>query len=190
MKIERATSAGFANRVLNDPAVRSDIADPKSGQIDVSAIIDSPTHLILQAQYGILFFARVFEGIWEVHAAILPEGRGEWAIEFCREAQIEMFCGTDCVEILTRIPMPHKASEALVVRSGFVPRWKRPSCVWREKSVPYRVWARTMQEWIGDYQIEDVVDEMKAHGLLRKAAAWYNRYASLSREPLMIEGLN
>jgi hypothetical protein len=190
MKIDRATSADFANLVLNHSSVRDDVADPKSGKIDVSAIIDSPAHMILQAQHGILFFARIFEGIWETHAAILPEGRGEWAVEFCREGQIYMFCQTDCVEILTRIPVPHKASKALAVRSGFLYRWTRPSCVWRGTSVPYNVWSRTLQEWAVDYQIDDIADEMKAHGLVRKAVAWYNRYAALSREPLMTEVLN
>lgn len=190
MKISKATDSEFSNYVINHPHVRADVADAKAGVMDLTPLITSSNHIVLQGEHGIFVGAQIIEGCVEGHPAIMPEGRGKWAIEFGLEAQCWMFCRTPTVEILTRIPTIHKAAEALAVRCGFRPRWSRPDCVWRGKHGPYRVWSRTLQEWLTGFEIDDVVAEMWAAGLERKAAAWYNRWAALSREPLWQGGLN
>lgn len=181
MKIRRATSPEFANAVLNDPSVRPHVADPKAGTLDVSHLLPRENCIILEEEYGIIILIQVIEGCWEFHPAIVAAGRGKWAIEFGLAAQEWMFCRTSAVELLTRIANGHQAGEAIAVRCGFRPRWQRPYCA---------VWSLTMQEWLAGFEIEDVVAEMRAAGLERKAAAWYNRWAALSREPLWQGGLN
>lgn len=190
MKIRRATSPDFANAVLNDVSVRPEVADLKAGTMDVSHLLPGPNHMILEAEHGIVILAQVIEGLWEFHPAILPIGRGKWAIDFGFAAQEFMFCRTNAIELLTRIANGHRAGEAIAVRCGFRPRWEMPDCVWHGKHQPYQVWSIVMQEWISEFEIKDVVAEMQRHGLERKATAWYNRWAALSREPLMQGGLN
>lgn len=190
MNIQRASSPDFANAVLNDPSVRAEVVSHQAGAIDVSHLFGNPYSVILEGEHGIIILAEAIDGCWEFHPSIVAAGRGKWAIEFGLAAQKWMFCRTSAVELLTRIAVGHKAGEAIAVRCGFRPRWERPDCVWHGKRQPYKVWSLTLQEWLAGFEIEDVVAEMKAHGLERKAAAWYNRWAALSREPLMREALN
>lgn len=190
MKIQRATSPDFANAVLNDPAVRGEVADLNAGVLDVSHLFGNPYSVILEGEHGIIILAEAIDGCWEFHPAIVAAGRGKWAIEFGWACCRWMFCRTSAVELLTRIAIGHKAGEAIAVKCQFQMRWERPDCVWRGKHRPYWVWSLTLQEWLFHFEIEDVVAEMRAHGLERKAAAWYSRWAALSREPLMREALN
>jgi hypothetical protein len=145
--IQILTDAAFANHVLNHPAVFPDVAT-SDAPIDVSPCIDNPNNLILAGERGIFHLTKLFEGCWETHTAVLPEGRGRWAREFAEAGARYMFAATDCVELLTRVPEGHVAASTLTLMMGFRHQFKTPpECRFRGKLVPCDIYSLTLQDW-------------------------------------------
>lgn len=148
MMIEVQTSAAFANQVLNHPTVRPDVADPGDGTIDVSSIVTNPAHRVLGGEHGITVWLKYYDGCWEVHTAILPEGRGKWAREFAEASLRHMFAATDCVEAITRVPQGHVAAKALTLACGFHEHFVTPAeCRFRGEKVPAVIYILSLQDW-------------------------------------------
>lgn len=185
MRVERATSAERINAILNHPDVRPWIVSDDTKPLDLSMVVNDRAHYFLIGPRQTVLCFRIMLGIYEFHVAALPDGRGREMVEFAEAAETVMFTQTDAVELMTRIPLTHRASEGLAKIRGFTPRWERPSCLFRGQNVAYRVWSKTLQEWIEDYDIAEVVAAMSDAGQIVKATAWHNRWAALSREPLM-----
>ena len=154
----------FANAVLNHPAVRADVADAADGLMDVSPCIGSDNHLILGGEHGIFVVARLFVGMWECHTAILPSGRGEWALAFAQEGARYMFTATDCAEILTRVPQGHVAAAALTRAIGFRHQFTTPpECLFRGERVPCSIHSLSIQDWA-----------LRAPGMAERGAAFHD----------------
>lgn len=141
------TSPDFANMVLNHPAVLPD-ASPDGKPMDVSAAIGDPNHLVLGGEHGVFFVTKLLEGSWEVHTAVLPEGRGAWARDFAEGGARHMFVATDCVEILTRVPHGHDGAARLAHNMGFRHQFTTPpETLFRGKKVKCAVSVLTIQDW-------------------------------------------
>lgn len=168
------TSADFANAVLNHPAVRPDVADVADGAIDLTRALDERKCLVLGGQHGIFVVTCIAAGIWEVHTAILPEGRGAWAREFAQKGASYMFHATDAAEILTRVPQGHDGAERLTKYMGFRYQFTSPpECLFRGEKVPCHIWSLSIQDW-----------SLSAPGAEERGARfheWLNR--SLSGQP-------
>jgi hypothetical protein len=146
--ITRTTDAAFINSVLNDEAVRPWVADLGEGEIDITPIVENPANVCLVGEHGAFVCLKFFEGIYEVHSAVLSAGRGEWARRFAHAGAHYMFTATDAVEILTRVPEGHVAAAALIYSMGFTPQFKTPpECRFRGKLVPVSVYTLTLQDW-------------------------------------------
>lgn len=146
--IERATDAEWANRVLNSPVVRPDVADEKDGPLNIEPIVANPLNVVLNGEHGVFVVIGYGGGIYEAHTAILPSGRGAWAVEFARAGFRYMFTTTDCVEVLTRVPKGHIAAKALTERVGFRHQFTTPAeCLFRGSKVPCHIYTMTLQEW-------------------------------------------
>jgi len=148
MMIEIQKSAEFANSVLNHPVVRPDVADPTEGPIDISQVVANPAHRVLGGAHGVTVWLKYFDGCWEVHTAILPEGRGKWAREFAEASLHHMFTATDCVEAITRVPQGHVAARTLTLSCGFHEHFVTPpECPFRGGKVPATIFILSLQDW-------------------------------------------
>lgn len=146
--LERAADAEWANWVLNHPVVRPDVADEKDGALDVSSIVANAQNVVLNWEHGVFVVIGYGGGIYEAHTAILPSGRGKRAVEFARAGFQYMFTSTDCVEIITRVPVGHVAAKALTERVGFRHQFTTPpECLFRGERVPCHIYTMTLQEW-------------------------------------------
>ena len=186
MLIRRDPHGDICNAIMNHPAVRPWMISANDDVLDVRPMAVDPRSVLMLGEpaYGCFVCYRVLDGVYEVHAAVLPDGRGEWCLDFGLSAVRHMFVTTDAIEIITRIPQGHIGTLALARRTGFVERWKRPHCRFQGKDVPYSVWSVTMIEWFPaeDAEREAVLREMQQAGQTQKAANWYTRWAFLSRE--------
>lgn len=152
--IERARDAAFLNRVLNDPKVRPFIAGFGDGDLDVTERLADPRFLPLVGEHGTFVCFRIFQGLWEVHTAVLPSGRGEWTRRFGEAGKRYMFTATDCAEILTRVPEGHAAAERLTHDMGFVHRFLTPrETEFCGEMVSCAVSSITIQDWAGDESV-------------------------------------
>lgn len=152
--IEIARDANFLNRVLNDPKVRPFIPGFGDEEIDLSNRMGEGNFLPLVGEHGCFLCFRIFQGLYEVHTAVLPQGRGDWTRRFADAGKRFMFTGTDAVEIMTRVPEGHEAAERLTHDVGFVHRFATPrETEFCGEMVSCAVSSITIQDWAADEQI-------------------------------------
>jgi len=146
--IERTTDPQFLNQVLNDPAVRPWVADVADGALDMTPAVSNPENVCLVGEHGGFFLYKYDVGVFEVHSAVRPSGRGAWAKAAAKSVVDYMFTATDCVEILTRIPQGHLGAKALAEATGFRHQFTTPpDCLFRGERVPAHIYSLTLQEW-------------------------------------------
>lgn len=183
MMITRDTDGSEINRIFNHPTVRWAILNDDQ-QVDLSNLVrDRRVYaLIGDPPLGGYLAWQILDGCYELHTAVLPEGRGEWTKEFSEAAIRYMFVGSNAIELMTRIPQGALGSLTLARMFGFTPRWSCPECEYRGKKVPYIVHSLTMFDWFpADETARSVVlRDMVAAGQGEKARNWQLRWAALS----------
>lgn len=199
----RTTDATDINRIFNHPAVRPFAVENDDQDVDLSAVVANPVNVSLVGEHGAIVFLKYCEGIYEVHADALPEGRGAWMKEFTTHAIAYVFFATDAVEMITQVPEGNIASKALVTMMGGRPQFERPACRFRGKMVPATIYALSIQDWSRRSEadgapalrqmgiepanedhgrIAGIVFEMLSVGNIRKAVVFYNRWALSTRQ--------
>lgn len=146
--LTRTIDAQQINAILNHPSVRPDVAEPKDGVLDLTAVAANPANIFLAGDHGGFVIFKYDAGIYEVHTAILPQGRGEWAKQASAECVNFMFTHTDCVDLITRVPQGHIAAKALTEMNGFRHEFTTPpDTMFRERLVPCHIYCLTIHEW-------------------------------------------
>lgn len=146
--IARSTDTDWLNRLFNHAEIRPWVAESADGDIDLSKVVGNGQNIALTGEFGATVFLKIDIGMYEVHTAILPEGRGKWAKQFAEQALIWMFCGSDCAEVLTRVPARHPAAQALTRAVGFSEQFTVPDQVmFRGEPSAVTVYSLTLQEW-------------------------------------------
>jgi hypothetical protein len=187
MRIIRDTNGELTNWVFNHVEVRPWVDDGNQ-PLDFRPLARDPSNWALTGGepqiLGAIPCVPIETGVFEFHMAVLKAGRGEWALDFALSATWFMFVHTHAIELLTRIPEPHKASSHLAMQAGFQPRWGRPSVRFRGRDVPYMVWGLSMMEWMpaNEQQHFEIIEAMVAAGNKDKATGWMARWNFLSRE--------
>lgn len=183
MEIWRDVTGETINRIFNDQSVKPLVIDDERF-LDLSKIASDPRGyaMIGEPPLGAYVLWPVIEGVYEFHVGVLPPGRGPWAIDFSAATIDYMFCATDCVELITRLPHGAVASRALAQKFRFVARWECPSTRYLGKEVPYTVVSLTMFDWMPaeDSARNMVFAQMQRWGMGKKASSWYQRWALLS----------
>lgn len=149
INIDRAYDAARFNQILNDPAVRPWVADAQEGTLDVSPAVANRNNILLMGDHGGCMFFALQVGLFEVHTAFLPSGRGEWSRNFLWGVGLWMFTRTHAVEILTRVPHGHLAARTATLGAGMHPAWTREDCcVFRGRPVPVEIFSAKVQDWV------------------------------------------
>lgn len=112
--IERQLSASNVNRIVNDPSVLPWVCGPVEGQLDLTEAIESGNYIALFGEHGGFLFWKVADGIYDAHSAVLPGGRGKWALSAAHQALAWMFDEHDALEIMMTVPKGNMAVRALV----------------------------------------------------------------------------
>lgn len=147
--LERHFTAERINEIVNDPSIYPPIRGHHTGPLDLSRITPNPDHVCLVGEYGCVLFIKHQMGIYEFHASVLPEGRGEWMIEANHAVFHWMFTKTDAFELLTKCPhgnIPAKIGAKAVgcsLRFTTRPTWPQDG-----KLVPVDVYSIILQEWV------------------------------------------
>jgi hypothetical protein len=183
MQVHRDIEGELVNRIVHHPEVRPWVLSDKQ-DLDFRMIANDPRVFLLVGEpaIGTIVFSQVVPGVYEAHAAVMPEGRGEWMTQLSEASIRYMFLSTNCIEILTRVMEGHVAAAALARQLDFVPRWSCPAFRFRGKDVPYTVWGLTMMDWFPSSNggRKTVLEEMIQAGQVEKAKSWHARWALLS----------
>lgn len=111
-----ATSPDFIQSVMDHPQVRAWITpDGVEGPLLLSAIFEQG--LGLEFEGGGFFFHRLGDGVMEVHTMFLPGTKH--VADACHAAAQYLFCGTECLKIVTKVPTDNIPATRLTERVGF-----------------------------------------------------------------------
>ena len=146
MILERATDAEFINFVANDPAVRPHLLGGTKA-IDYSPLVKDHNNVVLQAEHGGMVFHKLMSGFFEVHSQRLPSGSPAWTLEMAHSALLYMFTKTDCVEIMTRVPVANEPARKLTLAMGGVLEQTVGGEVGGEP-IMWGIYRLTCQDWI------------------------------------------
>jgi RimJ/RimL family protein N-acetyltransferase len=118
--LDIADDPDFLNRVANDPSVFSWVAGPLAPPLDLRPVTDNEANLVLVGEHGFCVFAPTDDAIYEMHCAVLPEGRGRWALRAARQAITLAFRHiVRCTVIVAYIPASNRPARHLISALGF-----------------------------------------------------------------------
>lgn len=122
--LEREHDAERINRFVNDPSIYPFVRGRQTGRLDMTPYFspNSP-HVVFCADYGGVIFEKKLPGLYAMHTAVIPEGRGEIVMAGSKQAFYLMFTQTDCIEILTHCPDGNLAAKAGARASGMRLDW-------------------------------------------------------------------
>lgn len=110
-----AESPDFLQSVMDDDRVWRWIAPDDCERLPLSAIFADG--IGLEFDGGGFFFHRLGDGVYEVHTLFLPGSRH--AFQSCQAAAHFMFCATDCLRIVTKVPADNVAAWRLTEKMQF-----------------------------------------------------------------------
>lgn len=137
--IKRVFNSKRINEIVNDKSVFDLIAPEGIGEtIDLTDTVNNLNNFVLMdfeepSLGGFVFFATPISNTYEVHTQFLPEGRGQYAYGLAKDALHYMFCKTDCVEVLTKVPRFNHPANAFAKSLGFTQEFTRKNA-WIKKS--------------------------------------------------------
>lgn len=146
--IRRMSDASAINTIVNHESVRPSIGRLVDGKVDLTAAVADPRNICLAGERGALLFMMLQPALYDVHMAILPEGRGEWCLGFTHACLHWLFTRTPAVEAVARIPAGSLAATALVHaihgewEFQVIMPWGTDGAV-----IPVRVWSLSVQQW-------------------------------------------
>jgi hypothetical protein len=94
-------------------------------------------------------FLLVAQGIgrYDVHSLFTPDRPGAETLQTMHAALNAVFAATDCLELLTTVPIANRAAAALASRGGFTPRF-RTSVAWADgERVEADFLGLTIERW-------------------------------------------
>lgn len=115
--VSRTFDAGRLNAFANDPSVRPFVGGG-NGYIDLSDAVADRDNIFLAGEHGAFAFSWTAPGTYEVHTFILPEGRGEWAARFARQAR-DFMEDEGAIQLWTRVPVGAENIRKFTLKAEF-----------------------------------------------------------------------
>lgn len=147
--IERTFDHEFVNRVCNHPDVRSWLGG--EGRLDFAPFLSDRNNIALATEHGCFLFHRHLPHVYEVHTAFLPGGRGRHAVQAALEAAEWMFVRTDCMDLLTQVPIRNRAADWLARKAGFQLEFEREAGLFG----PTRYYALRYWRWASQCRLAE-----------------------------------
>ena len=85
MILTRTFDAGPVNAIVNNPEVRPYIGGAVDEYLDLSIVVEQTRNVFLIGEHGTFALAWGAPHTYEAHFAVLPAGRGAWALAAARE---------------------------------------------------------------------------------------------------------
>jgi hypothetical protein len=119
--VYRVSDARAVNAIVADPSVDPWVRGPVKGRIDLTEITADPRNFCLVGRHGCAIFRPLvdLDHFYEWHAAVLPSGKGRWALGAARAALTYLFRYTTAVAVIAPVPQPNRAARQIVGALGF-----------------------------------------------------------------------
>lgn len=148
MIVERDLSPFRANDLINHPSIYPWVCGPMMGPLDIAPAILTGNYVALLGEHGGFLFYHISEKIYDAHSAVLPSGRGKWALRAAKDALWWMFEREKAREIMMTVPQGNIAVRALVkiVKAKFRGRledgWFRDG-----EPIPADIYSLIKEDW-------------------------------------------
>lgn len=146
--IAQPANADFINAVVNDPSVADWVRGPITGALDLAPLLSDRRNHVLVGRYGFSVFRESFRHLYDWHAAVLPQGRGRWALGAARASLDWLFSRTNAVAVVASIPAPNRPARHVVAALGFTLITVMPSA-WPMPNgrVPLMIYCLCRKQW-------------------------------------------
>ena len=183
-----AETPDFLQSVIDHPKVRPWIGqDSEQGNVQLSQIFGEG--IGLEFETGGFFFHSLGDGVYEVHTLFLPGTTT--ALESCLAAAHFMFCGTDCMRIVTKVPEDNVPAWKLTEKMGFRKDYTREKAYTRggvlhdvrHYSLGMEAWGRNrLPGWVKG-QCDALGNASKGDRYLKRWAVYNDDYSVLETLP-------
>lgn len=149
MDLTHATNAEQINAIVNDPSIYPLVRGTHEGPLDLTGLAADPRHVALTGQHGMALFLNCQPGLYEMHIAALPMGRGSWAVEMAHSAVHWLFAHTDAVEVWMRAPQADAMARPLAQALGATFEGvNRSGWIAQGVPAPCDIFSLKIQDWI------------------------------------------
>lgn len=145
--LSRATDATFINAVVNDPSVRPYVYGPP-GPLDLTPIISNPNNFVLTGKHGGMVMIEVMPHVFELHAQVLPDGRGLWAQTMADQSVAWLFMHTRANEIIVRIPVNNVPALMMARACGAIAEHRIEQYLGGPEESEVTLFSGRIQDWI------------------------------------------
>lgn len=209
--VEHETHPHHLNRLLSDPSIEPWVRGYAIGKLDASRLLEDPSIIVLGGKFAACVLRQVMPGLYDLHVQCVPEGRGKWMLDFSRAAFHWLFCRTDCMEIMGRLPTGNLPVKAYARSLGFRHRFtSQKGWVKDLDPLPCDIVSICLHDWVAaapglverghwvaeHLQVSWVQEEERFIGLamemllsgqtqVMKAVVWHNRWADMAGFPIM-----
>jgi len=146
----REFDASRINEIVNHPQVRPWLTEAGvNSEIDLSRLIANQDNVLLMIDGGGILFHWQEPGVYEAHTQFLPSVRGRSALAATRDSIRWMFTRTDCMEILSKVPVHNKGAEVWAQLSGASLDFERQDAwISWDGPVAVRYFALRYHDWV------------------------------------------
>lgn len=116
--IEQTRDAAKVNRIANDPRIFEAVSYGHPYPLDMTRVIEAPGNVTFVGEHGAFIFVLCAPDVYEVHAAVLPEGQGAWTKEAGADALDVIFRDVGARAVLFPCPIDNRAAVAGAVMLG------------------------------------------------------------------------
>lgn len=96
------------NRIINDPSIAPYVCGKLTGVLDVTHFVNDPKNVFFVGEHGCCCFMWMEDEQYELHTAVLPDGRGRWARDNFRLCRDWMWANTAAKRIVTLVPSSNR----------------------------------------------------------------------------------
>ncbi len=121
--IVKTRNPAAINRIINDPAVHDAVA-VGLGHLDSERVVTNPHNATFVGEHGCIMFVQISKDVYEVHAAVLPAGWGDWTNIAGHEAVRRMFEEYGAAALIFPCPADNPRASWGARMLGAEPRWR------------------------------------------------------------------
>jgi hypothetical protein len=108
-----------ANEIANHPEVLPGLSLGIADSLDLAPLLADPRNILLMGDHGFALLLWSAPGVYDVHDAVLPEGRGKWAIAAGKLVLDYAFDAYGARMLWTSTPVENRASRMFNRILGF-----------------------------------------------------------------------
>lgn len=145
--VRRTIDRDYINSIVNASEVLPWVKLPDQDFLDISELIDDK-NIVLAFDGGCFIFVYHEPGLYEVHSQALKNARGKTTLLAARAAAKELFLTTECVEIVTKVPVNNLAAKGLTLAMHFSMLFSRKSWPTVDGMIDCGYYGLKIDEWI------------------------------------------